>query len=325
MTATEFSDVQASLVDRRDQLAQLHLAAAPAVQALIAEIDQALARLASGTFGHCTVCNDGIETDRLACDPLATCCAEHPTPAELARVWRDLELARDVQVGLLPGLGRAATSWQYHYGYEPASQVGGDFCDVLVRPDGHETLVIVGDVAGKGVGASMLMSSLMATFRSLVSVNVPTSELLPRANALFLDTAPAPAYATVLLGSLRPDGALDWYNAGHWPPVLRHRGLTTALAGATGLPVGLFADACYQPARVRLDAGDTLVFFTDGVIDAENPQGHEYGLPRLQQAVTTFHQEPVGTLVEECLADVRVFRAGQAPLDDQLLFAIRAT
>ncbi|HEX7777894.1 MAG TPA: SpoIIE family protein phosphatase [Vicinamibacterales bacterium] len=312
------------LIERRHLLAHAARDSRHAeLRDLLADVDAALARLDQGTFGICDVCHEYIGTRHLEHDPLARCCEEHPTPAEETRIHRDLALAHDLQLGLLPRHGLAIDGWQFRYRYEAASEVGGDFCDVIQVPARNETIVLVGDVSGKGVAASLLMSSLLATFRSLSSLALPTGELLSRVNALFNDSAPRSSYATLAAATLLPDGAVDLYSAGHWPPLLGRGGAAKAVAVEAGLPLGMFPVSTYASTRVALSPDDTLLFYTDGAIDAENGGGEDYSAPRLARAFGTAAIDPLDTLIDRCLQDVRRFQDGQPATDDLLLFALR--
>lgn len=297
---------------------------APDLQALVRDVDAALDRLARGTYGICDVCHEDIGHTHLARDPVARCCVEHPTPTESSRIWRDLALARELQLGLLPPQGLEIAGWRYDYRYEAAREVGGDFCDVIRVPGRDETLMLVGDVAGKGVAASVQMSSLMATFRTLASVGLPAADLLGRVNDLFhLNRRPS-SYATLAAAVLQPDGAVDLYSAGHWPPLLRRRGTVEPAAVTSSLPLGLFEGTRYVPARVRLDPGDTLLFYTDGVTDAQNHAGDDYTAERLAGVLAGADDRELDALVDRCLRDVQRFQNGQPPTDDLTLLAVRA-
>lgn len=290
---------------------------------LLADVDAALARLDQGTFGICDVCHEYIGTRHLEHDPLAQCCEEHPTVDEKTRIHRDLALAHDLQLGLLPRHGLTIDGWQFRYRYEAASEVGGDFCDVIPVPARNETVILVGDVSGKGVAASLLMSSLLATFRSLSSLALPTGELLTRVNALFNDSAPRASYATLAAATLLPDGSIDLYSAGHWPPLLTRGAAAEPVRIEAGLPIGLFPVSQYAPTRLVVSPNDTLLFYTDGAIDAENNGGEDYSTPRLARALASASAGPLDAVVERCLRDVRQFQAGQPATDDLLLFALK--
>jgi phosphoserine phosphatase RsbU/P len=114
------------------------------------------------------------------------------------------------------------------------------------------------------------------------------------------------------------------YSAGHWPPLLRHGTAAESVPLTSGLPLGLFPTSTYAPTRVELSPDDTLLFYTDGAIDAENRGGEDYSRPRLARALAVASPEPLESIVDLCLEDVRSFQNGQPPTDDLLLFALRA-
>ena len=327
MTPTGDLAARDLLIERRQQLSHVdRISPQPDVRALVADIDEALQRFDRGTYGVCDVCRDHLEADHLADDPLALSCREHPSPRELARIERDLTLARRVQRDLLPTPAGVLRGWNYQYLYRPAGDVGGDFVDVLPNPRTEETLVLVGDVSGKGVAASMLMSSLLATVRSLSSVGLPPAELLSRVNALFHDSTAPSSYATVAAALLRPDGHADLYSAGHWPPILRRARSLEPLTLDSGLPIGLFPDSRYAPTRVRLAPEDTLLFYTDGAIDEDRSDGEDASRRRLGDALTAAPDgRALGALLDACLADVTSARNGRPATDDLLLLALKKT
>jgi sigma-B regulation protein RsbU (phosphoserine phosphatase) len=325
-TATEI-DFRSELLERREQLRHAQAQVPRALlHDLVADVDAALERVEHGTFGVCDVCHDYIGTAHLTRDPLARSCAEHPSAIETSRLQRDLALARDVQLGLLPKPQQPIDGWQFRYRYEAAGEVGGDFCDVIGIPSRQETLVLVGDVSGKGIAASMLMSGLVGAFRSLSSLELPTAELLTRVSRLFQDSAPRASYATLAAASLLPGGAIDLYNAGHWPPLLRRGRDIEPVVAHAGLPLGLFGPSAYAPTRIELKPDDTLLFYTDGAIDALNVDGEEYSARRLARALARVDGAPLelDALVEHVFTDVRRFQAGRQPEDDLILFAVRS-
>jgi sigma-B regulation protein RsbU (phosphoserine phosphatase) len=324
MTTMNETLTRTDLVRRREDLTRAGRHSGTDLQALVADVDAALTRLDRGTYGICDVCSEFIGTEHLERDPVARTCAEHPTPAEQARIDRDLGLARDVQRALLPKPNGAIAGWQYGYRYEPAAAVGGDFFDVIPIPSRGETLVLVGDVSGKGVAASMLMSHLLATLRSLASLALPTADLLARVNALFHASSAPSSYATLAAASLLPGGAVDLYSAGHWPPMLRRGSSVAPLEVETGLPLGLFAGSTYTPTRVNLQSKDTLLFYTDGAIDAENGAGEDYSHRRLGRALAGADGDGLEALLDRCLQDVRGFQDRRRGDDDLVLMAVRA-
>lgn len=314
-----------ALVDRRKLLLRTGRAHTDeTIGDLLARVDAALARLDRGTFGICERCHEHIEADHLVRDPLAEYCREHPGPREETRIRRDLALAREIQRGLLPRADLDVAGWQYAYRYEPAGDVGGDFCDVIARPRG-ETLVVVGDVAGKGVAASMLMSHLLATFRSLAALPLATGDLLARANDLFHGSISSATYATIAAASLHPNGLVELYSAGHWTPIVRRGRVSEAVTMTPGLPLGLFPGSSFGATPLALARNDSLLFFTDGTIDAENDDGEEYGFGRLTGAFGAAAGDSITARLGSLHADVRRFQGRHPADDDMLLFGVMAT
>jgi len=266
------------LLDRRERLES----AAPMVtenvefNQLLHQIDAALQRLSDGTFGLCETCHEPIEAGRLAADPLVQFCLDHLTPSQQRALQEDLDLAARIQKGLLPKLGIDFAGWNASFHYEPAAAVSGDYCD-LVTADGGDLYFILGDVTGKGVAASMLMAQLHAMFRTLISVGLPLNQLVARASRVFCESTLPTHYATLVCGRASSSGEVEICNAGHLPPLRVHQGEVTRIA-ATGLPVGVFCNQQFSSTRFRVSPQDTLLLYTDGISEAENKSGDEYGI-----------------------------------------------
>ena len=208
------------LLERRARLQ----AAAGSVSAaylddLIAQVDAALGRIDSGSYGLCETCHDEIEADRLESNPLVRFCLDHLSQAELHAHQQDLELATQIQSKLLPPRDVALESWDTEYRYEPVGAVGGDYCDMVVLGDGKSLFFAVGDIAGKGVAASLLMTHLSAIIRSLLSLDLPLAEMVSRANRLFCESTAPAHYATLVCGRATASG-VELCNAGHCTPLL---------------------------------------------------------------------------------------------------------
>ncbi len=185
------------------RLAEPAAAATPTAPlvALLGEVDSALQRMDEGTYGICTECHDTVESDRLLADPLVTLCLDHLTNDEQRALERDLELAARVQRGLLPASDLTHGDWRVHYLYKPAGMVSGDYCDLIPPANEAGDLVfLLGDVAGKGVAASLLMTHLHAMFRSLAGLGLPLDKLLETANSVFCRSTIAGQYATLICG-----------------------------------------------------------------------------------------------------------------------------
>ena len=292
------------------------------VHQLIHSVDEALARLNGGTFGICEVCHDSIEADRLLCNPLLRFCLDHLSSEEQRALERDLVLAAGIQRGLLPRNDWSLGNWHARYHYEPASLVSGDYFDLIETDDSF--LFLLGDVSGKGVAASMLMSHLHATFRTLAGQNLPLSQLVGQANRLFCDSTTAGQYATLVVGRAWHDGKVEYASAGHLP--LLHASRTgVASRRATGVPLGMFCTADFPVCSLKLDPGDSLLLYTDGLSEVFNNKGDEYGLCRVEELLVRHSSKTPDQILSACLNEVRDFSAGVKRTDDLTLLVMQHT
>lgn len=310
------------LLERRARL----LAAGASVSAaylndLLAEIDSALQRIDNGSYGLCESCHDSIEADRLERNPLVRFCLDHLSPSELQAHQQDLELATQIQSKLLPPRDIALESWDTQYRYEPVGAVGGDYCELIVLSDGKSLFFAVGDVAGKGVAASLLMTHLSAIFRSLLSLDLSLADLVSRANRLFCEGTAPSHYATLVCGRATAAG-VELCNAGHCRPLLLQRDATQRL-DPTGLPLGLFCDSEYTVRHLSLGAGESLVLYSDGITEAQNPAGDEYKEERLIRSLRDHFEHGAGPMADNVLQDVVRFRQTRPPVDDMTLLIVR--
>jgi len=293
---------------------------------LLSEVDAALHRLEDGTYGLCETCGGEIEHDRLLADPLVRYCLEDLTPGEQRALEQDLQLAAEIQRGLLPQRDVRTKGWEVAHHFAPLGAVSGDYCDVVLPDDdGGPSYFLLGDVSGKGVAASILMANLHATFRTLIATRLPVDALLERANRLFCESTIASQYATLVCVKASPDGEVEVANAGH-PPVLVASGGRTHVMQSGGLPLGMFCTAQYPTERCRLDAGDVMLLYTDGVIEARNSTGAEYGHDRLVAMFEQTGERARGTargLARACLDDLVAFLAGTSHDDDVTIMAVR--
>jgi sigma-B regulation protein RsbU (phosphoserine phosphatase) len=322
--------LRSDLVDRRLRLAEAVTLEPEArdFQALLSEVDAALARMEAGTFGLCETCHDPIETGRLAADPLLRRCIDHLTAGERRVLEQDLELASRIQLGLLPPREVSALGWEIVYHFEPYGHVGGDYCDVL-RPDpqGDSLFFLLGDVSGKGVAASLLMSNLQATIRSLATVGLTVEELMTRANRLFCQHTLDTHYATLVCGRSAAAGTVDLASAGHWPVALV-RGVRTEFIDSMGLALGMFCASEYRHRPLQLDPGDFLVLYTDGLTEACNRADEDYGTDRLAACLARLGAQQGLTardLVTACVRDLAAFRDGAPAFDDLTVMVVRRT
>ena len=291
------------------------------IKRLLREVDQALGRMANGVYGLCAVCRDPIEPARLMANPLAQFCLDHLTPDERQALEEDLEMASRIQRELLPRPDVHFDGWDVHYHYEPAGMVSGDYCD-LVMDGGGNLYFMFGDVMGKGVAASMLMVHLHAMFRSLISVGLSLNQLVERANRVFCESTLSTHYATLVCGKASRTGETEIVNAGHLPPLVIGNG-RIAPVNATGIPLGLFCSGEFSTDHVRLGTGDALLLYTDGLSEAEDLSGSEYGRERLLSVVGNHRKPSAESFVAACMNDVAAFRLGAPKKDDLTIMALR--
>jgi phosphoserine phosphatase RsbU/P len=320
--ASTIHQLQPKILERRERLkAAAHYLSADYLNQLLAEVDAALSRIEDGSYGLCETCHDTIEAGRLECDPLLRFCLDHLTGEQLRAHEQDLALATAIQAHLLPAEDITAGGWETHFRYLPAGVVGGDYCDVVPAADRKSLFFAVGDVTGKGVAASLLMTHLNAIFRSLLSLDLPLAELMARANRLFCESTPATHYATLAAGRTTADG-IELSSAGHCRPLLVGHDRTECI-DSTGLPLGLFSDGRYAIRQLRLEPGESVVLYSDGITDAQNPEGEDYEEDRLIRALRGAPAADASTIADGVLRDVTSFRSGCAQADDMTLLIVR--
>ncbi len=311
------------LLDRRQRL-QSNIPAAPdnaAILDLLKDVDLALQKLDSGTYGLCDVCHDPIERDRMIADPLTRYCIDHLTSAQQRALQQDLELAWKIQTELLPQPDMKIAGWDISSHYEPLGPVSGDYCDVIPMPDGG-FFFSLGDVSGKGIAASMLMSHLHAVFRSLISVGVAFDQLLDRANRVFCESTLPTSFATLICGTASSFGDVEIGNAGHLPALVVRSSDVINLE-STGLPIGMFCKDPISIHKLRMEPGETLLLYTDGLTESQNAVHEEYGTSRLWRiAADNCGLTPRG-LITACLKDLSVFLGGCPKGDDLALLVLR--
>jgi sigma-B regulation protein RsbU (phosphoserine phosphatase) len=310
------------LLDRREKLehADLHLGGSERLRLLLQEVDSALARIDDGCYGICESCHDTIECDRLMADPLVRFCLDHLSRHEKSALEQDLELAKRVQTGLLPKGRLNYDGWQICYHYEPAGMVSGDYCDVI--DSGKDGLYfMVGDVSGKGVAASMLMAHLHAMFRTLIPVGLSLPCMLQHASRVFRESTLPNQYATLVAARAWPDGRVEICNAGHPFPLVVREGHVQVLE-TSDLQIGLFGSEEFTLTQLSLAPGDGLVIYSDGVSEATDLSGSEYGADRLRELIGRKKDMNASSLVAACREDLEEFRRNAEKTDDVTLFIL---
>jgi putative ABC transport system permease protein len=248
--------------------------------------------------------------------------------AEQDRLRREVEIAATVQRRLFPQQPPRVDGFQVAGTCLPAREVGGDYYDYFALDDG-EILLAVADVAGKGLGPALVMSSVQAALRTIASPATDLSEMAARMNRLLCESTAGNSYATLFCARLDPmTRRLTYVNAGHCPPVVcRFRGnvCTETMLLQTGGPVvGLFTESVYREGTVNLRNGDLLVVYTDGVSEAMNGHDEEFGEARLLSAVIGSSHVELETLCADVLRHLRQWRGQTPQYDDQTLLFLRA-
>jgi sigma-B regulation protein RsbU (phosphoserine phosphatase) len=236
---------------------------------------------------------------------------------------RDLEIAKDIQTWLLPGAPLQIPGYQIAYATQPANTVAGDYYDVILRPgrtpDEDRILFVVADVAGKSIPAAMLMATFQASLRTLSTSGVALAELVASVNRYACSNSMGGGrFTTAFFAEVDPaTGDIVYVNAGHNVPILRRKMGALERLEAGGIPIGIFAESPYQVGTTRLERGDWLVIFTDGVVEAENAKHDEYGEPTLIRLVDRESGAAPAELLRSLLAELDR-HVGNTPQHDDI-------
>jgi serine phosphatase RsbU (regulator of sigma subunit) len=218
------------------------------------------------------------------------------------RVEQELHVARRIQQASLPEAVPALEGWKIYPSYRPAREVGGDFYDFLELKDGRLGLV-VGDATGKGVPAALVMSTTCGMLRAVTQASdYSPGEVLQRVNEALATRIPANMFVTCFYGVLDPGtGSFAYANAGHDLPYVRRGGDAEELM-ARGMPLGLMPGMTYEEKEIMLGTGDRALFYSDGLVEAHNPEGEMFGFPRLRALVAEHAEgEPLVDFLMEVL------------------------
>ena len=245
---------------------------------------------------------------------------------ERQRLQQELAVARRIQQGLLPTSFRNFPHFRVAAVNQPCLAVRGDYFD-LMELDSNRLAFVIADVSGKGLGAALVTSLLQGAFSTLTlsagrDPSADRAGIFAHVNRFICTHSEVNRYATLFFGILDPTGRLEFLNAGHPPPLLIRRGRVETVFQGESFPVGMFEEAVFKISSAALDPGDTLLLFTDGVTDAENPEGERFGLERLQEAVAAHITCSVNDLQVAVLAAVERFVRGAEPADDLTLLIL---
>jgi sigma-B regulation protein RsbU (phosphoserine phosphatase) len=235
----------------------------------------------------------------------------------------DLEIAREIQFGLVPSEPFYQNGTGIHCFMRPANTVGGDYCDIIELED-NRVGIVVGDVAGKGMPAALLMALLQGSLRTLLAAGHRGAELMAKLNVYLCSNIPANSLITLFYGEFdTATGDLLYVNAGHNAPYLMHANKGLERLPATALVLGIDPDLCFETKTAQIGAGERLLLFTDGISEAFNNQEVEYGEARVAAFFETHADLPSSALIQELVDDVLKFCGVTRLTDDITLMAIR--
>jgi serine phosphatase RsbU (regulator of sigma subunit) len=238
----------------------------------------------------------------------------------------ELRVASQVQIGLLPSGPPELTGYEFFDYYSPARIVGGDYYDYLAT-ETRRLAVVLGDVAGKGIPAALLMAKVSSELGVLLASGLSPVEVMQRVNSRMEKRSPEGAFVTMVLAMLDPmSHEITLVNAGHMPPLKRRSDGSVSEVGApeSGLPLGVDPDYEYTEVRISLSAGDSLILYSDGVIDAQNRASKHYGGERLQKVLLS-SLPSVTSIGQSIIDDIHKFVGDVQQFDDICLLCFGRT
>lgn len=240
---------------------------------------------------------------------------------ERQRMEQEINIARDIQQALLPRnfpdqphLAVAGCNY-------PCLSVGGDYFDVFALDD-KRTAFLIADVSGKGLGAALLTTMLQGALSGM-TLGTDPARVFNHVNRFLCDHAEVGRYATMFFGILDRLGNLEFINAGHPSPFLIRNGTAEEAFMEGSFPVGLVPEAAYEVSRVKLEPGDTLLLFSDGVTEAMDPDEQLFGVPRLRECLSSQTGRPLDQIQKCVLEAVENFARGASQNDDLTMLVVR--
>ena len=243
---------------------------------------------------------------------------------------RDLQIAREIQTWLLPGVPPQIPGLRIAYSTRPANTVAGDYYDVFPRPgrtpDQNRVVLAVADVAGKSIPAAMLMATFQASLKTLSTAQVALPELAANMNRYACSNSQGGLrFTTAFLAEYAPvNRTLDYINAGHNNPILRRASGQIERLDIGGLPYGIMPEVKYESATVTLAPGDWLIIFTDGLVEAENARQEEYGEARLLVAIEAGKSVEPSEMLKRLMTELDLFVGNTPQHDDVTCMLLKA-
>lgn len=293
-----------------------------AVQDRLRTLDTVLQKAEEKTLGICDVCHDYVEPSRLEMDYTASVCIEHLTGKERSLLENDLELSQKVQRALLPQSAPEIRGLEVAAFSQPARIVGGDYFDFVRMKNGCHAIVIA-DVMGKGMPASMLMASLQASLRIIAPESNEPAEVVARLNHLFNHNIRLTKFVTLFLARYDEDSrVLTYCNAGHNPPLVHRADGSIEALLPTGAAIGLIEQAEFLQGTITLRPGDRMVLYTDGVVESMNAEEQLFGQERLETLLRETSGSSARNMIGSLKEQLQKFSGETIPGDDTTVIAI---
>ncbi len=340
MNTVPFEQIQDSVKEKRAGLTNwLNTAPPPkkrtllgptnekAVQTHLDVLDTTLEKASSKTLGVCSVCHGKVEPELLEVDYTANVCLGDLSAEERRQLELELELAQAVQKSLLPQQVPDTPLLEIAAFSRPAQIVGGDYFDFFQFQDDNHGLAIA-DVAGHGISASLHMASLQALLRSLIPTSGSPASVVERVHRLFIHNVRFSTFVTLFLCSFdSASHTLTFCNAGHNPPLVFHNGSSqgehTRWLWPTGAAIGIVEEPNFREETIHLEPGDVLLLYTDGVTEAMNEKGEEFGQDGLAEVVRKEASSPAKVLIQRIRHELADFTGRQSLTDDATLVACK--
>ena len=247
----------------------------------------------------------------------------HRELLERRRIEHQMHLAQEVQHRLLPARAPKVAGYEIEGMCLPTFEIGGDYYDCIDLAEDMWGLVIA-DVSGKGIAAALNMTAFRSILRSQSRRRREPSHLANRLNVLMPDATSESAYVTCVYALLEPaEGCLRYTNCGHNPPLLVRADGTVERLDTGGFPLGVFSDSRYETGVVMLQPGDSVLFYTDGVVEFRDPAGEEFGIERLSSVLVRSRQLPARQVIDEVLRATRQHGGCEVFADDVTVMLVR--
>jgi len=248
----------------------------------------------------------------------------HEQLVEKKRLEAQLEVARQVQLALLPERDPVVEGFDISAYNFSTEEVSGDYYD-FVKPYDDQLGLVIADVSGKGVPASLLMAFLRASLRAAIHIGYAPNVAMAKVNYLLWESIEPHQFVTAFYGMLdATNRTLAFVNAGHNPLLVLNSDDSSRFVERGGLPIGLFKDTRYYEYYLPIDAGQVLVLYTDGATEATSPEGEEYGRERLVKAVQASRARRAREMIDYIYNDIFEWTGGRGASDDVTFVVIKA-